>query len=55
MPGSLKEQLTIGGRLVMPVGLDEWSQTLRKLTRMSETAFEAEDLDSVIFLPLISE
>lgn len=55
VPGALKEQLTIGGRLVMPVGLDEWSQTLLKRTRMSETAFEAEDLDSVMFVPLISE
>jgi protein-L-isoaspartate O-methyltransferase len=33
VPLALKEQLTIGGRLVMPVGLDEWSQTLCKLTR----------------------
>ncbi|MBB3149707.1 protein-L-isoaspartate(D-aspartate) O-methyltransferase [Phyllobacterium trifolii] len=55
VPGALKEQLTIGGRPVMPVGLDEWSQTLRKLTRMSETAFEAEDFGSVMFVPLISE
>ncbi len=54
VPPALKEQLTIGGRLVMPVGHDEWSQTLRKLTRTSETTFEAEDLDSVMFVPLIS-
>ncbi|UXN62275.1 protein-L-isoaspartate(D-aspartate) O-methyltransferase [Phyllobacterium zundukense] len=55
VPRALKEQLTIGGRLVIPVGLDEWSQTLRKLTRTSETDFETEDLGSVMFVPLIGE
>ena len=53
VPRALKEQLTIGGRLVMPIGLDEWSQTLRKLTRTSETDFGTEDLGSVMLVPLI--
>jgi protein-L-isoaspartate O-methyltransferase len=55
VPAALKEQLAIGGRLVMPVGLDERSQTLCELTRTSETDFEREDLGSVMFVPLISE
>jgi protein-L-isoaspartate(D-aspartate) O-methyltransferase len=55
VPRALKEQLTIGGRLVIPVGYDGWSQTLRKLTRTSETDYETEDLGSVMFVPLIGE
>lgn len=52
VPWALKEQLAIGGRLIIPVGLNEWSQTLRKLTRTSETDFETEDLGAVMFVPL---
>jgi protein-L-isoaspartate(D-aspartate) O-methyltransferase len=55
VPRALKEQLAIGGRLIIPVGLDEWSQTLRKLTRTSETEYETEDLGTVMFVPLIGE
>ena len=55
VPRALKEQLAIGGRLVMPVGPDEMSQTLRKLTRIGETDYETEDLGAVMFVPLIGE
>src|SRR3954452_3296390 len=55
VPPALKEQLAIGGRLVIPVGEDLHDQTLLKITRTSETAFEGEDLGTVRFVPLIGE
>ncbi|HEY6483381.1 MAG TPA: protein-L-isoaspartate(D-aspartate) O-methyltransferase [Steroidobacteraceae bacterium] len=55
VPQSLKEQLAIGGRLVIPVGENNWRQSLRKITRRSDTEFDAEDLGAVTFVPLIGE
>src|SRR3954451_16147477 len=55
VPPALKEQLAIGGRLVIPVGEDRHDQTLLKITRTSETAFEVEDMGTVRFVPLIGE
>jgi protein-L-isoaspartate(D-aspartate) O-methyltransferase len=44
VPRALKEQLVTGGRLVIPVGLDETGQRLLKLTRTSKSDYETEDL-----------
>jgi protein-L-isoaspartate(D-aspartate) O-methyltransferase len=55
VPESLKEQLAIGGRLVIPVGTRETRQSLRKITRTSEHRYEEEDLGGVAFVPLIGE
>jgi protein-L-isoaspartate(D-aspartate) O-methyltransferase len=55
VPTTLKEELAIGGRLIIPVGLQQFHQTLRKVTRLSETQYEEEDLGSVAFVPLIGE
>ncbi|MBB3236236.1 protein-L-isoaspartate(D-aspartate) O-methyltransferase [Phyllobacterium endophyticum] len=55
VPRALKEQLVTGGRLVIPVGLDETSQRLLKLTRTSQSDYETEDLGAVMFVPLIGE
>src|SRR5919201_4542291 len=55
VPPALKEQLAIGGRLVIPVGEEERYQTLIKLTRKSDTEFEEENLGAVAFVPLIGE
>jgi len=54
-PRELKEQLAIGGRLIIPVGIQLWPQSLRKITRTSATEYESEGLGSVAFVPLISE
>ena len=52
IPEALKHQLTIGGRLVMPVGpLDE--QRLMRLTRITEKSFEQNELGAVRFVKLI--
>jgi protein-L-isoaspartate(D-aspartate) O-methyltransferase len=55
VPQALKEQLAIGGRLVIPVGEQERRQTLLKVTRNGEADYEEEDLGVVAFVPLIGE
>ena len=53
VPDSLKEQLTIGGRLVIPVGDAIHTQRLLRIRRLSETEYQEEDLGAVHFVPLI--
>jgi protein-L-isoaspartate(D-aspartate) O-methyltransferase len=55
VPEALKEQLKIGGRLVIPVGRDPKIQELIRVTRISENEYEREDLADVRFVPLIGE
>jgi protein-L-isoaspartate(D-aspartate) O-methyltransferase len=55
VPVALKEQLAIGGRLVIPVGERLWGQTLRKIRRASQTDYEDDSLGAVMFVPLIGE
>ncbi|HEX4741562.1 MAG TPA: protein-L-isoaspartate(D-aspartate) O-methyltransferase, partial [Caulobacteraceae bacterium] len=55
IPQILKDQLEIGGRLVMPVGETQREQRLVKVTRKDATHFEEEDLGGVMFVPLIGE
>jgi len=55
VPAALKEQLVIGGRLVIPVGEQRWRQTLRKLRRTNQTEYEDENLGAVMFVPLVGE
>jgi len=50
-PGTLKRQLKIGGRLIVPVG--EHAQMLVRVTRLSESEFEETTLSPVAFVPLI--
>jgi protein-L-isoaspartate(D-aspartate) O-methyltransferase len=51
IPETLKQQLVVGGRLVIPVG-DTRSQILKVITR-TEQGFETEDLEWVVFVPLL--
>jgi protein-L-isoaspartate(D-aspartate) O-methyltransferase len=53
VPLALKQQLAIGGNLVLPVGGAYGGQTLCKIARLSELEFERTDLDAVSFVPLI--
>lgn len=55
VPEALKYQLTVGGRLVIPVGASKAYQRLVCVTRVSETGFETEDLIGVRFVPLVGE
>jgi protein-L-isoaspartate(D-aspartate) O-methyltransferase len=54
-PQALKDQLDVGGRLVIPVGDEPRLQRLLKITRTSGTTFEEEDLGMVMFVPLVGE
>lgn len=53
VPQPLIDQLKPGGRLVMPVGSQLWSQSLVKLTKYADGTIEREDLGAVRFVPLI--
>src|SRR5579863_1612985 len=55
VPESLKDQLKIGGRLVIPVGADQRSQELVRVTRISTSEYRSEDIADVRFVPLIGE
>ena len=54
VPEALKQQLAIGGRLVVPVG-EFGFQTLIRARRTGENSFEEEDFGAVAFVPLIGE
>jgi protein-L-isoaspartate(D-aspartate) O-methyltransferase len=54
VPETLKRQLAIGGRLVVPVGRDV-HQTLLRIRRTGDDEFEEEDHGAVTFVPLIGE
>ncbi len=51
IPESLKQQLTIGGILVIPVGED--FQHMLRITRLSETEYNLEDLGDFRFVPFL--
>lgn len=55
VPRSLREQLAIGGRLVIPIGSSTHSQQLVRVTRAAEHRYDEEDLIPVAFVPLIGE
>src|SRR5271166_2381846 len=55
IPESLKDQLKIGGRLVIPVGADPRVQELVRVTRISQSEYRREDLADVRFVPLLGE
>lgn len=52
VPQPLRDQLAIGGRLVLPVG-DADEQRLLRIERLGEEDFEEEDLGAVRFVPLV--
>ncbi len=53
VPEPLKQQLKIGGHMIIPVGKHESIQELIRITRVSEAEFQAEDLADVRFVRLI--
>jgi protein-L-isoaspartate(D-aspartate) O-methyltransferase len=52
IPNNLKEQLAVGGRMVIPVG-DRKSQKLYLLTKNSDSDFDSEEIPAFSFVPLI--
>jgi protein-L-isoaspartate(D-aspartate) O-methyltransferase len=55
VPESLKAQLRIGGRLVIPVGRDRRFQELVRVVRVADHDYRTEDLADVRFVPLVGE
>jgi len=55
VPESLKQQLGIGGRLVIPVGQGQSYQQLNLVTRLNEVKWSNEVLIAVRFVPLLGE
>lgn len=55
VPESLKNQLRVGGRLIIPVGTDPRTQELVRVTRISEAEFKSEDIADVCFVPLVGK
>jgi len=53
VPDSLRKQLAIGGRLVIPVGTVVGLQKLKRITRQGEGRYREEDLADVRFVPLV--
>jgi protein-L-isoaspartate(D-aspartate) O-methyltransferase len=55
VPKALKEQLAIGGRMVLPVGSMPEQQILIRLQKIDENEFSEENLEAVRFVPLVGE
>jgi len=53
VPKTLREQLAIGGRLVIPVGASTYFQVLIRVRRLHEHEYRSEDLCGVRFVPLV--
>ena len=54
IPTNLLAQLKIKGKMVIPVG-DEKNQKMNLVTRVSETEFHTQELETFRFVPLIGE
>lgn len=54
IPQALKQQLIVGGHLIMPVGSAAWQRLLR-VTRTAADSYEETDLGAVRFVPLIGK
>ena len=53
VPAPLREQLAIGGRLVLPVDSGHGAQRLVLVTRTAADAWHEDDLGGVMFVPLV--
>ena len=53
VPDSLRQQLTLGGVMVIPVGGEE-GQRMQRIERLSETEFEVQELEKFRFVPFLA-
>ncbi|HXJ83013.1 MAG TPA: protein-L-isoaspartate(D-aspartate) O-methyltransferase [Candidatus Methylomirabilis sp.] len=53
VPRQLRDQLAVGGRMVIPVGPEQRSQQLVRVTRVTRDRFDEEELAAVRFVPLV--
>jgi protein-L-isoaspartate(D-aspartate) O-methyltransferase len=54
-PQALKNQLAVGGRMIIPIGKEGALQTLQKIIREDETGYAEQVLGLVKFVPLIGQ
>ena len=52
IPQNLKERLSLGGKLILPVG-DSRQQILTLVKRVSKDKYIEEKLEEVLFVPLL--
>jgi protein-L-isoaspartate(D-aspartate) O-methyltransferase len=55
VPPALLDQLSVGGRLVMPVGSTRRFQQLVRVVRLADNEYEHNEREGVTFVPLIGE
>ena len=53
VPDSLRQQLTIGGVMVIPVGGEE-GQRMQHIERIDETQYKVKELEKFRFVPFLS-
>ncbi len=53
VPEALRQQLKVGGRLVIPIGLPYQHQELMVIERLDEEQFRSESILGVVFVPLV--
>ena len=51
IPTALKEQLAVGGRMIIPVGTN--SQIIMQVDRLDETTYKEKELVAVRYVPLV--
>ena len=54
IPATLKKQLAIGGRMVVPVG-NKYTQLLKVVKKIEEDKFEVDEVPEFAFVPLIGK
>lgn len=55
VPDALQEQLSVGGRLVIPVGEEYGGQRLLRITRRTDQRFDRKEYCDVRFVPLLGQ
>ncbi|MBU2514365.1 protein-L-isoaspartate(D-aspartate) O-methyltransferase [bacterium] len=55
VPDSLKQQLKIDGKLIIPVGSKNFYQELVLIVRVSENKWSRQNIGGVVFVPLIGK
>jgi len=55
IPNVLREQLKVGGRMIIPVGARNFHQDLVLVERVSRTEWQNRNIGGVVFVPLIGK
>lgn len=55
IPKTLLSQLSVGGVMIIPVGENYGSQTMKRITRLSENDFQEESFGEFKFVPMLEK